>query len=165
MKDFYLCNFNAVFCCLFSLRENIKSCCQVYVYRAHPKDKGVMLSLRQLKVVAVLGTWDPCLSAGIGVEPAASLRARCCFIYLKAQVTFLEEHHRDLPQRAVCFPRLLSHTSQWRMGLRANSQVRLRNVTETDSTWTFTFYLTLRLSASISVTIQMNTPLPHCSSP
>lgn len=52
--------------------------------------KGVMFSLRQLKVVAVLGTWDPCLSAGIGEEPAASLRARCCFIYLKAQVTFLE---------------------------------------------------------------------------
>lgn len=57
--------------------------------------KGVMFSLRQLKVVAVLGTWDPCLSAGIGVEPAASLRARCCFIYLKAQVTFLEERRRE----------------------------------------------------------------------
>ena len=54
-----------------------------------------MFSLRQLKVVAVLGTWDPCLSAGIGVEPAASLRARCCFIYLKAQVTFLEERRRE----------------------------------------------------------------------
>lgn len=57
--------------------------------------KGVMFSLRQLKVVAALGTWDLCLSAGIGMEPAAPLRARCCFIYLKAQVTFLEERLRE----------------------------------------------------------------------
>lgn len=63
--------------------------------------KGVMFSLRQLKVVAVLGTWDPCLSAGIGMEPAAPLRARCCFIYLKAQVTFLEERRRETCLRGL----------------------------------------------------------------
>lgn len=63
--------------------------------------KGVMFSLKQLKVVAMLGTWDPCLSAGIGMEPAAPLRARCCFIYLKAQVTFLEEHRRETCLRGL----------------------------------------------------------------
>ena len=66
--------------------------------------KGVMFSLRQLKVVAVLGTWDPCLSAGIGMEPAAPLRARCCFIYLKAQVTFLEERRSETCLRGLSAP-------------------------------------------------------------
>lgn len=55
--------------------------------------KGEMFSLRQREVVAGLASWDPCLTAGIGKEPAAPLRARCCFIYLSAQVTFLEERH------------------------------------------------------------------------
>ena len=70
--------------------------------------KGVMFSLRQLKVVAVLGTWDPCLSAGIGMEPAAPLRARCCFIYLKAQVTFLEERRSETCLRGLSAPPLFS---------------------------------------------------------
>ncbi|CAJ1071271.1 Hypothetical predicted protein [Xyrichtys novacula] len=70
-----------------------------------PRIKGVMFSLRQLKVVAVLGTWDPCISAGIGMEPAAPLRARCCFIYLKAQVTFGEERRRETCLRGLsAFP-------------------------------------------------------------
>lgn len=66
--------------------------------------KGVMFSLRQLKMVAAFGTWDPCLSAGIGVEPAASVRARCCFIYLRAQVTFLEECSREICLRGLSVP-------------------------------------------------------------
>lgn len=57
--------------------------------------KGEMFSLRQREVVAGLASWDPCLTAGIGKEPAAPLRARCCFIYLRAQVTFLEERHSE----------------------------------------------------------------------
>lgn len=94
---------------MFSSRaKKRRSYCQVCV-QCEPtlRIKGEMFSLRQLEVVAVLGTWDPCLTAGIGMEPAAPLRARCCFIYLKAQVTFLEERRRDLPLKAVCVPSLL----------------------------------------------------------
>jgi len=119
--------------------------------------KGVMFSLRQLKMVALLGTWDPCLSAGIGVEPAASLRARCCFIYLKAQVTFLEERRWETSLRGLSASlSLLSHTFLWRMRLRAISRVSLQNVTKTDQTWTFTFCLTVKLSSSLSVKLYMN---------
>lgn len=57
--------------------------------------EGEMFSLRQREVVAGLASWDPCLTAGIGKEPAAPLRARCCFIYPSAQVTFLEERHSE----------------------------------------------------------------------
>lgn len=122
--------------------------------------KGVMFSLRQLKMVAVPGTWDPCLSAGIGVEPAASLRARCCFIYLKAQVTFLEECSREICLPGLSFysptPHFLSHTSLWRMKLRATSQVCHQNVTKKKKTprWTFTICLTLRQSSFLRVEIR-----------
>lgn len=49
----------------------------------------------QREVVAGLASWDPHLTAGIGKEPAAPPRARCCFIYLRAQVTFEEERHSE----------------------------------------------------------------------
>lgn len=61
-------------------------------------------------MVAMLGTWDPCLSAGIGIELAASLRARCCFIYLKAQMTFLEEGRRENSLRGLSATPLVFHT-------------------------------------------------------
>lgn len=54
-----------------------------------------MFRLRQREVVAGLTSWDPHLAAGIGKEPAAPRRARCCFIYLRAQVTFGEERHSE----------------------------------------------------------------------
>lgn len=60
-----------------------------------PKIKGEMFCLRQLEAFAGLGTWDPCLTAGIDKEPAASLSTRCCFIYLKAQVTFQRERRSE----------------------------------------------------------------------
>lgn len=54
-----------------------------------------MFRLRQREVVAELASWDPHLAAGIGKKPAAPRRARCCFIYLRAQVTFGEERHSE----------------------------------------------------------------------
>lgn len=60
-----------------------------------PRTKGEMLRLGQREVVAGLASWDPHLAAGIGKEPAAPRRARCCFIYLRAQVTFGEERHSE----------------------------------------------------------------------
>lgn len=114
-------NVSMIFCCcvlyVFHLEKSkkiknkkaiVRCVCSVPILRI----KGVMFSLRQLKVVAVLGTWDPCLSAGIGVKPAASLRARCCFIYLKAQVTFLEECRRETCLQGLsAFPLFPSVTS------------------------------------------------------
>lgn len=57
--------------------------------------KGEMFRLGQREVVAGLASWDPHLAAGIGKEPAAPRRARCCFIYLRTQVTFGEERHTE----------------------------------------------------------------------
>lgn len=52
-----------------------------------------MSTLGQLAVDAVLGTWDP---SPVSLQELAwsrrpPLGAGCCFIYLRAQVTFLEE--------------------------------------------------------------------------
>lgn len=126
-RIFYWNNYFFEILLLFALRwEGVVMCVwSVPILRI----KGVMFSLRQLKMVPVPGTWDPCLSAGIGVEPAASLRARCCFIYLKAQVTFLEECSWEICLSGLSFyspyPHFLSYTSLWRMKPWAKSVTRM----------------------------------------
>lgn len=59
------------------------------------RTKAEMFRLGQREVFAGLASWDPYLAAGIGKEPAAPRRARCCFIYLRAQVTFEEERRSE----------------------------------------------------------------------
>lgn len=69
-------------------------CAQVCVCTdPNVKIQRVVLSLRQLR------TWSPgtsCLSAGVGPEPPAPAGgARCCFIYLRTQVTFPGERQEE----------------------------------------------------------------------
>lgn len=74
-----------------------------------------MSALRQLEVDAALGTWDPRLTAGIGMEPAAASKSQVLF-YLSESASDLSGRtpQKDPSLKAVCFysPSLLSHYSQ-----------------------------------------------------
>lgn len=77
-----------------------------------------MSTLRQLEVDAALGTWDPRLTAGIGMEPAAASKSQVLF-YLSESASDLSGRtpQKDPSLKAVCFysASLLSHYSQCRM--------------------------------------------------
>lgn len=81
--------------CMFSSQAKNQKLSDACAVCDHPKDEGWNVQPRAARSGCCAWHLGPCLTAGIGVEPAASLRARCCFIYLKAQVTFPEECRRE----------------------------------------------------------------------
>lgn len=92
--------FPGLMCCFHIARGRETTVVQHEYSLSTPRMQGEMSTLRQLAVDALLGTWD--LSPPVSLQELAWSRrlpfgAGCCFIYLKAQVTFLEERHTKSP--------------------------------------------------------------------